>query len=50
LGKGKAQKVVTAHPESVAHIPTRGIGESVTAIKYIATDGWVISPNFLLQG
>jgi hypothetical protein len=50
VGEGKKQKVVSANPSTNTFIPTGDRGQSLTAIEYIAADGWVMSPFFLLPG
>jgi hypothetical protein len=50
LGQGKSQKVVTEFPDRTKHIPTGGIGETVTAIECIAADGWIMPPMILFAG
>jgi hypothetical protein len=50
LGQGKSQKIVTEFLDRTKHVPTGGIGETVTAIECIAADGWIMPPMILFAG
>lgn len=48
IGQGKPRKVVSSRITSI--IATGGLAESITGIKCIAADGWVMLPWFLVKG
>jgi hypothetical protein len=48
ISGGKTQKVISSHTTS--YVVTSRPGENITAIKYIAVDGWLMPPWFLVEG